>query len=518
MKKVLFLILTVIIIACSSDDIEVINYDNIISDNEEIDSAVSVSKEGYLVFDSPQSLKIYMENISCGQPSERATRCIKTSGFISIAELDEQITQAKTRLDSLEDIDDLSDVEEMTEDEYNIMKAENLLFDDVLTHLVDTTLRICVEGRLYKITEQGTFSVDTCKADLLKISIEEFDPEIKQSMQTGQSISLNNDVIFTNSFSETNINSSEFQLIEKPVDDNTTKPESTESYTDNSFHTSYNVNTYEWKNHSVVQKLLDWLRGKDVSRENKFNKNRRVQVSVFDVNYAFYASAGIKVKMQKRKKFLGIPYWKLEKAEKIVIGFNALDGIMKYNNPRSYSSINPTMGTQWNAFTGALNGIQSKFFYGMYNDLAFIKDWTNEIICLIPEILPGDNNWKDKIGNELYKAPANAVYAKLKSLENKYIYSPIKRCIMPTDPKMAYLVWGNSSTEFNKEHPYITGVREYSNCKSKSVIFDRSFGFSIINHGVSGFLPSEFDIKKLDVFGAAYYDNQWKGIRFTNAN
>lgn len=518
MKKVLFLILTVIIIACSSDDIEVINYDNIISDNEEIDSAVSVSKEGYLVFDSPQSLKIYMENISCGQPSERATRCIKTSGFISIAELDEQITQAKTRLDSLEDIDDLSDVEEMTEDEYNIMKAENLLFDDVLTHLVDTTLRICVEGRLYKITEQGTFSVDTCKADLLKISIEEFDPEIKQSMQTGQSISLNNDVIFTNSFSETNINSSEFQLIEKPVNDNTTKPESTESYTDNSFHTSYNVNTYEWKNHSVVQKFLDWLRGKDVSKENKFNKNRRVQVSVFDVNYAFYASAGIKVKMQKRKKFLGIPYWKLEKAEKIVIGFNALDGIMKYNNPRSYSSINPTMGTQWNAFTGALNGIQSKFFYGMYNDLAFIKDWTNEIICLIPEILPGDNNWKDKIGNELYKAPANAVYAKLKSLENKYIYSPIKRCIMPTDPKMAYLVWGNSSTEFNKEHPYITGVREYSNCKSKSVIFDRSFGFSIINHGVSGFLPSEFDIKKLDVFGAAYYDNQWKGIRFTNAN
>lgn len=88
---------------------------------------------------------------------------------------------------------------------------------------------------------------------------------------------------------------------------------------------------------------------------------------------------------------------------------------------------------------------------------------------------------------------------------------------MPTDPKMAYLVWGNSSTEFNKEHPYITGVREYSNCKSKSVIFDRSFGFTFINSIIpDGFLPSEFDIKKLDVFGAAYYDNQWKGIRFTN--
>lgn len=153
----------------------------------------------------------------------------------------------------------------------------------------------------------------------------------------------------------------------------------------------------------------------------------------------------------------------------------------------------------------------------MYSNLPFIKDWADEIICLIPEILPGNKNWKDEIGNQLYKAPANAVYQILKSLDNKYIFSPIKRRIMPTDPKMAYLVWGNSSTEFNKEHPYITGVREYSNCKSKSVIFDRSFGFTFINSIIpDGFLPSEFDIKKLDVFGAAYYDNQWKGIRFTN--
>ena len=61
---------------------------------------------------------------------------------------------------------------------------------------------------------------------------------------------------------------------------------------------------------------------------------------------------------------------------------------------------------------------------------------------------------------------------------------------------MAYLVWGNTNIEFNKEHPYITGVKEYTNCESKSVIFDRSFGFSLSNvGGVSGFLPSEFDIK-----------------------
>ena len=238
-------------------------------------------------------------------------------------------------------------------------------------------------------------------------------------------------------------------------------------------------------------------------------------MEVFDVNYGFYASAGIKVNMQKRKKFLGIPYWKGEKASKIVIGFNGLDGVMKYNNPRNYSTINPTMNTNWNTFTGAINNIQSKFFYGNYHKLKFIKDWTDDIICLIPEIKIGDKDWREKVGNKLYEAPAKAVYSQLKSLENKYIYSPVKKRITPTDPMMAYLVWGNTNIEFNKEHPYITGVKEYTNCKSKSVIFDRSFGFSFTNAGgITGFLPSEFDINKLDVFGAAYYDNQWRGVRF----
>ena len=82
-----------------------------------------------------------------------------------------------------------------------------------------------------------------------------------------------------------------------------------------------------------------------------------------------------------------------------------------------------------------------------------------------------NTDWREKIGNQLYEAPAKAVYSQLKSLENKYIYSPVKKRITSTDPMMAYLVWGNTNIEFNKEHPYITGVKEYTNCKSKSVIF-----------------------------------------------
>lgn len=503
-----------LVTACSSEDLVDATDSGNTEQNKVVGNEVSVSQDGYLVFPTSQSLETFVEKLSNGeQPTvlSQATRVGGINKFESVADLNERLARTKTRATNTDNTEDLSDLEEMTEEEFNLMKAENLLFDDVMTHMVDTTLRICVEGRLYKITEKGTFSVDANKSNLLGPSIKNFNPKITETIKTGQSLKLNNDVTFTKSFSDNNISNSDFQFVE---DIKLATRAASDTYTENAFHSQYNVNSYLWNNHSVVQKFLDWLRGKDVSRENKFNKNKRVQVSVFDVNYAFYASAGIKVKMQKRKKFLGIPYWKLEKADKIVIGFNGLDGIMKYNNPRSYSSINPALNKQWGTFTGTLNGIQSKFFYGTYHKLPFIKDWVDDIICVMPEIKIGNTNWKDKVGNNLYEAPAKLVYQQLKSLENKYIYSPVRHKITPTDPKFAYLVWGNSSTEFNKEHPYITGVKEYTNCKSKSVIFDRSFGFSILNGSVSGFLPSDFDIKKLDVFGAAYYDKQWRGVRF----
>lgn len=525
MKKLAFLMLaTSLITACSSDDIGS-STEDVLATTQTESSSVSVSDEGYLVFPTAQSLQNFVEqyskdnaNASVSLKAPRNTRAVGGVKFESVADLSERLDNSrhKTRANNTEDdFEGLDELEEMTEDEFNVMKAENLLFDDIMTHMVDTTLRVCVEGRLYKITDQGTFSIDVKKEKLLDESIRKFNPELKLQLDPGASIALDENVVFTKTFSDKSIQYAEFELVDEQIEEPLTRAASDNKYTENAFHLNYNTKSYLWKNHSVVQKFFDWLRGKDVSRENKFSKNHRVQMKVFDVNYGFYASAGIKVNMQKRKKFLGIPYWKGEKASKIVIGFNGLDGIMKYNNPRNYSTINPTMNKNWSTFVGTINNIQSKFFYGNYHKLKFIKDWTDDIICLIPEIKVGNSDWREKVGNKLYDAPAQAIYSQLKSLENKYIYSPVKKRITPTDPMMAYFVWGNTNTMFNKEHPYITGVKEYNNCKSKSVIFDRSFGFTFSNNGgLSGFLPSEFDIKKLDVFGAAYYDRQWRGVRF----
>ena len=62
--------------------------------------------------------------------------------------------------------------------------------DDIMTHIVDTTLRICVENRLYKITELGTFSVDINKQYLLEETINRINSTIIDSLKAGESITL----------------------------------------------------------------------------------------------------------------------------------------------------------------------------------------------------------------------------------------------------------------------------------------------------------------------------------------
>lgn len=478
------------------------------------ETGVEVSKNGYLKFDSSKSLEEFVENINKngGNVTNNTYSRAGEKSFESLADLRNKLQKVESRSDDIdsnedeEDEEDEEEVDEMTVDEFNLMKCERLIFDNVLYHLVDTTLRICVEGRLYKITPTGTFSIVGENEDELNSTIENFDPDRDGVVSPGESIEIGSGAYFTNSFGSTN-NSGNGQSPSQNTN--------TISSTTNSFHNDYNTDNYIWENHSVFQKFLDWLRGKDVSRENKFDKNHRIQVNVFDVNYQFYASAGVKVKMQKRKKFLGIPYWKCVDATKLAIGFNHLEGEMKYNNPRNFSSIWPTASNNWKTFTGTLNGIPSNYIYGIYSNLQFIKDWTNDIIAIMPELNIGNKNYIDGVVNSLYNSPKTALCGLLNSLTNKVVYSPIEKRIQPKDPKVAYMVWGNTSTTFNKEHPFIVGVKEYDNIDSKSVIFDRSFGFTLTNMSLSGFLPTEFDIKSLDLFGAAYYNGEWRGVRFT---
>jgi hypothetical protein len=512
MRKFLLIILSLSFVLTScSDVIETYETATNIPQETEI---VTVSNEGYLTFPSFKSLEMFFEKVQNGGTTSNYDFSRSDYRFESVAMLENRIaTDKKSRAIGYSSIsnDDINDLEEMTQDEYNLMKSENLLFDDLMTHAMDTTLRICIEGELYKITENGTFSVKLEKAEKLDLAIKEFNPSLKDALEAGATVQLNSDVKFTNTFKNVQIDNSElleFDPEEIPIS------RANSSTAQNEFHKSYGVESYKWKNSNIIKKFLDLIRGKDVSKTRNFSKKYRVQVNIFDVNYLFYKSAGIKVKMQQRKKFCFVPYWVNIEADKLAIGFNEMDGILTYNNPNNMSSISPTEGAKWGKFTGTLNGIASTYMYGAYHNLKFIKDWTDVIFGWMPELKIGEKNYTDQVINKLYNTPAKLVYQHTKKLINKTVYTPIEKKIKPTDPMLAYLIWGTSSTHFNKEHPYIMGVKEYSSRKSKSVIFDRSFGIAFYVTIPVPYTPSDIDINKIDAFGAAFYDNKWLGVRF----
>lgn len=476
---------------------------------------VTVSNEGYLTFPTFKSLELFFEQVQNGETPTINSVSRSGGSFESVAMLDDRISNSiQSRAIDTTPITDseLEDLEEMTQDEYNLMKAEDLLFDNIMTHAMDTTLRICIEGVLYKITENGTFSVKSEKSEILDLAIKDFNPNLKESIEAGETVQLNSDVYFTNTFK--NVKVEDTELLEFEPTENIPLSRAAAETSQNEFHKNYNVDSYRWKNSNVIKKFLDFIRGKDVSKTKNFSKDRRVQVNIFDVNYGFYKSAGIKVKMQKRKKFCFIPYWVEVEADKLVLGFNEMEGVLTYNNPNNLSIINPTASAKWSAFKGTLNGITSNFIYGAFSNLKFIRDWTDWAFGWMPEVRIGDRNYTDVILNKLYNTPAEYVYKQSKSLINKKVYAPIETQIKPTDPMVAYLYWGSSEYTFNKERPFITGIKEYSNKKSKSVIFDRSFGIAFLGVVPVPYTPSDFDIKSIDAFGAVYYDNKWLGVRF----
>lgn len=501
-KYFIALLFSVFLISCSNEEEFLTNEPQ--NGNEQTNQNSITVKDGYLNFDSDATLKDYLASLQTNQITTRSSK-LKIEGFTSIADL-------KNSLVSTRSTGNDEDEEEMSTDEFNIMRAEELVVDPILREVMDTTLRIGVADRVYKITDYGTFSAPTEKASSIDKAIAEFDKTLIDRNETGAYVTLKNDVVFTNSFGKPNTEA-ELEEITEPAEE-TPSLRSTAAFV-GTLQDGYNTNTYKWANNSVWQKFWDMIRGKDVTKENNFSKDRRVQVNVFNVNYAFYASSGIKVKMQKRRKFLFVTYWSEIDADKMAIGFNKVYGEMKYTNPRSYSTLTPTNANYWGAFTGTLNGQASKFLYGQYKQFDLIKDWGDEIFMFVPEIEIKNNIFPNQsMINKVYMAPADEVFSFLKGQANKWVYEPIRKQIQPKDPRMSYLVWGSTTTTFNEDKSYVYGVQEYGRRSSKTVRFDQSFGFNLNNKSISGFVPTEFKINDIDAFGAAYYNNQWRGVRF----
>lgn len=265
--------------------------------------------------------------------------------------------------------------------------------------------------------------------------------------------------------------------------------------------------------------------GKSVERERNFDKKHRIQVEVFNVNYRFYTSAGIKVKMQKMKRFVFVKYWVSDTCEDMAIGFNMITGTLKFNNPTNYSSIMPSNSVRWDKFTSTIDGYEREFLYQRIYNSDIVKDWINPISDKLYMILPNvkikspfnSNKYilefpTHNILQSMYDAPAKYISSTLLKINGK-TWSALEEKIKPEDPRIAYIVWGTNEESFTEAKPFITGVKRYGSMSTKVVRFNQSFGFNYMGI-VKPFLPSEFNIEYFDGFGSIKYNGKWLGIRF----
>ena len=508
--------------SCTKDEIQTCGVEN----QSETLANVEVTDGGYLSFPNQVLFDSYIEELRDSESSVKTgvTRSNKfnlgdLSGFKSIANIQEQYYSTRASIAESSDDDD----EEMTLDEFNALKAEDILVDPVLTQVMDTTLRVQIGDRLYKITEYGTFYAP-------KDNIKELDDEVSQftaanieNSLPNETIELNNGVVFVNTKDNIYIEEPDLEL----VVDEYNETRAMGALETLNLHKPYNTEDYQWKNHSVWQKMWDSARGKDVDRERYFDKKHRIQVEVFSVNYLFYKSCGISVKMQRRKRFLGFKHWVKDDCEDLAIGFNCVAGVLSFNNPANYSSITPSYSAQWGRFTSVINNQVGSFVFNRLKRSEILKDWVNFTVenayIILPEIRlkkfwdKGSEkyllDWPKRSDlQRMYDVPYELAASFVKNMNGKYLDS-IRKKIVPEDPRIAYLVWGNSDLEFNKSKPYISGVVKYGECRAKTVRFNRSFGVNINNFIVTPFIPTDFKIEYFDGFGAVKYQGRWLGIR-----
>lgn len=426
-------------------------------------------------------------------------------------------------------------------DDYNLAKAETLLKDEALTSVLDTTLRIGIADTLYIINEHGTFFIEEENAEAMfaaeeevKETIQDFENLLSDSTVQIEALPLvdenvyqiNERVKFVDTFGRLkrlngNLDGNEeiTQVTSNELAGSATDSYKYAYYSNGDGNTSYyGLKSFKWKNRSVWQKIWDEIRDKDVSKENNFNDNLRCQVECFQVDYKFYASSGFKIKLQKKKKFLFITYWKETQADELVMGIEHLSGSMNLRyNPQSLRCLGIFTSKIGNyvaneTFSMVYSGMSKVPILGAWSEKALMTViFGQEMIDKIDDFLNFPYNYSPFKKYSNMKV-ADFAISGLRSLVGEPL-KDVGRVIKEKEPKVG-LHFGSSSV---MDIFVADGVESYGSRKSKTVRFSQSAGATfIVGGGIIGYIPEEFDLKDFSMFGAVKKDGEWRGVRFTN--
>lgn len=514
----------------------------------------------YLSFATRQDFNLYLKQIEEGKSGLRSARAYARyipKGFKSVGELQQEqlrsvaIATTSTSV-ALPESERMVDTE-MSETEFAVFRAEELLLDSTLRFALDTTLRVEIADTVYAVTEVGTFVAPVGSEDKLDRAIADFkhiastsdiikpvipvatpdealsqvgymSPEERDrrhleisralaTLEPGQVLPIGDNMFYIDSYGSvqnarqaSGITAGSFPMVMEP-----TEPEMP------AFHKDYNVKTYPWKEKTLVGKILNFVTGnRSISRENYFDEKHRVQLVVYDIHLGFFTTTGIKARQQYRRRFLGLKVWKEDVSEKMVVGFNQFHAEIQ-DKVFAHQLTNPVAIKTLNGFQSTINGQIANFVTRAYNNLDFIEDWAHEIAAIIPSFnFLGVSVTEGKVYDFLYNTPRKEFISLLHNSVDRWAITPARNQALKTYPRIGFFPIGTG-----KSNVYALGVSEYENIKGKNIRLNIAFGinlsFNTDGDGIiSPFVPRTVKMQAFDMFVSAKRNGVWKGVRLVH--
>lgn len=447
-------------------------------------------KDGYLRFENSAALEDCLEQLDA--PRTRAS--FGVAGFTSIN--DRKVSCNEASLDATA---------------LAVQKAEALLTEPTLRQVLDTALVIEVGDRIYKITENGTFSfpLGTGAAKISQVT-DSFDASLIRTVEKGSSVDLAGGVYWINTYGPENEDETYPELVELQDEPETRAVTTNLS---NNLHSGYNVKTYTWKGNALTQKFLELILIKDYTERIDLDSTHRLCVQLYNNNWGFVEVAGIKTYLQKKVKILFVnTWWETDDAScRIAMGINYMYSEHKnYMTPTKYMAFTPTSFTNFSRYTASVTGYgNGTFLYGTVSDVPYFSNWTTSKTLIMPYLnMNGDTITEDT------KKFLDALYDEQPSKLMSTLNATASKLGQPKRPAVFFIPESGTNT-FRNDLTLAAGLAEYPKTSTQRLKFLSKGGFSW-----SGGIPapiqfSKYDITAIDCFGAIYYNGKWKGVRYT---
>lgn len=353
-------------------------------------------------------------------------------------------------------------------------------------NVLDTTLRISIGDYFYKITEWGTFKSDIKNKTQVENLIDSF-------------------YVYKNKFSK--INESEYVFENIVFCPKVTSKDSTDLIEDCGSSLRSSVSSSDMATLKINKKNL-WKVGFCHVKTNKFSNNRRMELRFHSTNFLFYTSSGIKITMEKKKKILGISYWKsISSTENRVLGFNNFEFEYKLAQPvPPMSELDPYPANYKDA-SAKIGGVTVNLILDQAVRIPFISDISKCPAWVVDNGYLTQNE-ASKIWDASFKEAMKVIRSKGKSMLSNTIYKT------QNDPLQTLQ---EQNWDGSKIKQSLVGEIEFGAGGTKTITFHRAFGITISYNtsvGVKPFLPTKITFGDVDFYAAVKYGGKWKGIRF----